>query len=80
MVDKINSTKMMFFSDKQEEEVEKDSRWTDVLYCMVTDVVIALFHLHGRAPLVNQQDPDDEEEEDLNVLPNIQLAVRGRIK
>ena len=40
MVDKINSTKMIFFSDKQQEvEIEKDSRWTDVLFCIVTDAV-----------------------------------------
>ena len=65
--DKINTTKMMLFSDKQE-----DSRWTDetllefdIYSCIVTDVVIALHRLHGRAP------PD--EEEDLNLLPNKQL-------
>ena len=65
MGDKINTTKMMLFSDKQE-----DSRWTDgtllefdIYSCIVTDVVIARYHLHGRAP------PDEEEE----------TAVRGRI-
>ena len=54
----INTTKMMLFSDKQE-----DSRWTDgtllefdIHSCIVTDVVIALHHLHGRAP------PDEEED------------------
>ena len=54
--DMINTTKMMLFSDKQE-----DSRWTDgnllgsdIYCCIVTDVVIALHHLRGRAP------PDEE--------------------
>ena len=48
----INTTKMMLFRDKQEE-----IRWTDgtllefdIYSCIVTDVVIALHHLHGRAP------------------------------
>ena len=63
MGDKINTTKMMLFSDKQE-----DRRWTDgtllefdIYSCIVTDVVNTLHHLHGRAP------PDEE------------TAVRGRI-
>ena len=50
--DMINTAKMMLFSDKQE-----DSRWTDgnllefdIYCCIVTGVVIALCHLHGRAP------------------------------
>ena len=67
MGDKINTTNMMLFSDKQE-----DSRWTDgtllefdIYSCIVTDVVIALHHLHGRA--------HSDEEEDLNLLPNKQL-------
>ena len=54
----INTTKMMLFSDKQE-----DSRWTDgtllefdIYSCIVTDVVIAFHHLHSRAP------PDEEED------------------
>ena len=58
MGDKINTTKMMLFSDKQE-----DSRWTDgtllefdIYSCIVTDVVIGLHHLHGGAP------PDEEED------------------
>ena len=56
--DMINTTKMMLFSDKQE-----DSRWTDgtllefdIYSCIVTDVVIALHPLHGLAP------PDEEED------------------
>ena len=44
-----------------------------VLFCVVIDVVIALHHLHCRAPLINQQDPGEDEEEDLNLLPNKQL-------
>ena len=63
----INTTKMMLFSDEQE-----DSRWTDetllefdIYSCIVTDVVNALDPLHGRAP------PD--EEEDLNLILNKQL-------
>ena len=50
--DTINTTKMKLFSDKQE-----DSRWADgtllefdIHSCIVTDVVIALHHVHGRAP------------------------------
>ena len=49
--DKINTTKMMLLSDKQE-----DNRWTDgtllefdIYCCIGTDLVIALHHLHGKA-------------------------------
>ena len=75
---KINTTKMMLFSDKQE-----DSRWTDgtllefdIYSCIVTDVVIALHHLHGRAPPDEEQDLSCERQNYVNRCHTFNARLR----